>query len=673
MGRHTTPGIDAPVRRDDLLGWGAFSTLAAAVLVGVVAGWFEVVGVVVLGGLTTAALWFARSYRAAALARGRHASDTPWSPSDLLELKDSPAAQPAPDGREPGRRRSAGGTGDRAAEGGRRGAAGKARTVPAAAGNVPEVTDVSQVTDACDVPDASGMPAAAESAGGLGNPAGGAAGRRNRQAAGPRSAAAGDPLAWLPRPANASAGPDGAEVRDVPAGSDAAPDGLLGDAGTQPARTASVTAAGTVTGTTTAAAAGAPLQRLRRRASPTVPGPAPGKGAAAGQATGLPAGLPTGVPAEGEPAGHPPDAHAAPGDVQAPDTPSAPGPGSTAPAHAGPLPAAPGSESRRARRAVESTGGPTRPVLPVAPFEMAPGRAVPAPSRSPEPMAALSALPGVTPGDAPIAAALGADPLARPISLDLLAAEPTVLDPALDPLWPAPPASPSGAPSGAASGAATVAAAGAATVASSAASPAVPPAVPPALSPAPAAVVAAASAHGPAPATPADRDEAAAAIDPLWARRARRPERPGRSADRPAALRRQPGPLTPYSGHAPLAAPAAPGTRASVHAAANGRAAGNRRAATPSEPHVVVVPEPDVPDVLMLPESDVVPTATGEAPGDAPDGGPSWTGSDGLPACRPAPGTLSLDELLVLHTRRPLSRRPGSSEQASGPTNRPLE
>uniref|UniRef100_UPI0011798DB2 hypothetical protein n=1 Tax=Kineosporia sp. R_H_3 TaxID=1961848 RepID=UPI0011798DB2 len=105
MGKHTTPGLDTPGTRDDVVGWGAFSTVVAVILVGIFAGWFEAVGVLVLGGLATAALWFARNHSADALARGRHASETPWSASDLLELKDADAQQAAAR-REPSRRRA---------------------------------------------------------------------------------------------------------------------------------------------------------------------------------------------------------------------------------------------------------------------------------------------------------------------------------------------------------------------------------------------------------------------------------------------------------------------------------------------------------------------------------------------------------------------------------------
>ncbi|MBI4943482.1 MAG: hypothetical protein HY830_22285, partial [Actinobacteria bacterium] len=209
------------------------------------------------------------------------------------------------------------------------------------------------------------------------------------------------------------------------------------------------------------------------------------------------------------------------------------------------------------------------------------------------------------------------DPLSGPLTLDAVAAEPTVHDPALDPLWLAPALDH--------------------TVEHNRVDPA--PAAPPARRSDPVAGAAQSPTdRSPTDRSVADRAGAAAAIDPLWARRARRPEirRPG--APRPAAVRREPAPLEPLP----------------------------RDQSASSEPYLVVLPEPDVPDVLMLPESDVV----------QPDGAGqdvSWNGTPDVPVSRPAPGTLSLDELLVLHTRRPVGRRTVSDDQAAEITERRLE
>jgi hypothetical protein len=88
------------------------------------------------------------------------------------------------------------------------------------------------------------------------------------------------------------------------------------------------------------------------------------------------------------------------------------------------------------------------------------------------------------------------------------------------------------------------------------------------------------------------------------------------------------------------------------------------------EPFVVVLPEPDVPEVLMLPEHDAYPEHNAYPDHDLPDAAPappSWSGQAGVPASRPEPGTLSLDELLVLHTRRPPATRNGSADDVLGP------
>jgi hypothetical protein len=306
-----------------------------------------------------------------------------------------------------------------------------------------------------------------------------------------------------------------------------------------------------------------------------------------------------------------------------------------------PAPAVP--MSRRSRRAAQDTGGPTRPVLPVAPLGAAPAAWAPddvvpagaADVPAAPPVPAEAGGPG-GPADVPAAPDPLADPLAGPVDPGSLAAEPAVLDPALDGLWPAPVPEltvEQPLPPGLAAGAA-----------GDPADPATAPATAPDTKPV---------------AEPLDRERAAAELDPLWARRARRPQGPRRSHDRPAALRREPAPvvLQPVPGYA---------------ASAAAEAAAPPEPVDGGEPLLVVLPEPDVPDVLMLPESDVVRDGAGDDAPAAPDD-PAWPGVPGRQGTRPAPGTLSLDELLVLHTRRPGGRRAGSADRPGDEAGRRLE
>ncbi len=553
MGRHTTPGVSTSGPRDEVIGWGAFSTCIAAVLVGVLAGRFEGLGVLVLGALTTGALWLARNHTEVGLGRGRHASDTPWSPSDLLELKD---AEPAGDGarrtEQPARRRVVAGpqgVGESRAGRGRAPAgrtpapeqeAGPLGWLPGA--TVPEPVDAehgwtavpSQAMHprAWGTPPALPVPADGTPPVGLGpfavhGVAGGPLSAAPGRSSGRRSAGPPDAVA----PAASAATPVAAVAPDVPVGEDAAP---------------------------------------------SVPTPEPmlvrthaGTGAADG-----------------------------------------------------PPPRVPGS--RRARRVAEATGGPTPPVLPVAPFGVGtPLTAEPQPA--PVERVALTPLQRVPSQPTP------PDPLAGPMSPDLLAAEPAVLDPALDVLR--------------------------------------------------VARVLERESPGPARRAGSDRERAAAAIDPLWARRARRPERPRGPQVRPAALRREPAPV----------ARAEPQWQP-VHLDHGWRSADadvrwqqpdprqpdprQREEPLAEEPALVALPDPDVPDVLLLPETGGA--IVGPADGSAVDAvvlpdDPALGPGPGVPASRPAPGTLSLDELLVLHTRRPAGRRTGSGDQPGDSVDRRLE
>ncbi|WP_088283769.1 hypothetical protein [Kineosporia sp. A_224] len=590
MGKHTTPGLDTPGTRDDIVGWGAFSTVVAVILVGLFAGWFEAVGVLVLGGLTTAALWFARNHSVDVLARGRHASETPWSASDLLELKDADAQQAAAR-REPSRRRS----------------------------DAPPRADVAAAPGAPDE-------AAAPPAPGTGDleTVGARAGRRSqarqqsRQQARPQSRAAqparrtpaADPLAWLPGQQaggpvttdDAPTEPDGPRVDGEPGGRRsgrraAGPPVIPGIPGGPGADDGALLAAGAVPaqvvpGDRTPEHPGVPAARTAssRRSRRTGDTPATGPG------TGSRGVLPV-----------------APFEMGVPAQPVHGGPGQPAPAVPAP-PTLPGVQVPAGTRPVPTpmTGVaqvPTAGPLPVAPVPVAP----------PAPMPGASA---ATAAPVPVVPSRRTpDPLSGPLNLDAVAAEPTVLDPALDPLWLAPALDLTVEQN-------RVEAAPTAATAPTA------PTAPPARRSAPAAE----AAPLPTDRSVADRAGAAAAIDPLWARRARRPEirRPG--APRPAAVRREPAPLEPLP----------------------------RDHGASSEPYLVVLPEPDVPDVLMLPESDVVQP-------DGPGHDVSWNGTPDVPVSRPAPGTLSLDELLVLHTRRPAGRRTVSDDQAAEITERRLE
>lgn len=637
MGRHTTPGESTTDQRDEVIGWGAFSTLVAGVLVGVLGGWFEALGVLVLGGLATAALWFVRNHTAAGLGRGRHASDTPWSPSDLLDLKDDDPA------------------------------AGRVR------------------------PAASGSPRAAT-------------GRRSRPAGRREGApvpAGADPLGWLP---GGPAGPDGAPA---PAGQVTPPAAVPGPSRRSGRRAApAVVESGGLVDT-----GGRPVLDA---VEPARQVPSPGAGGPGVPATRLPG------PAE---AFVPPAVLAARA-AQAGPTPGSAPPVDPAPARG--VPAAREPLSRRSRRGSAGPTGPAapaRPVLPVAPFEMSAGHrsaqacvegSVPTPMQGvaqvpagrfptapvpvvPAPLApghaAAPAAPAAThsapPAPPPPVPAVPArpvtDPLSGPLNVDTVAAEPTVLDPALDPLWSAPAVE------------LTVEQA----IPPLPAAPGVHAVRPPRPALSPDLVAAVTSVELPQPReadapaavdlveaervdeerarrqpvrradavralreeagrTAHDRDRAAADLDPLWARRARRPEVRLPGAARPTAARREPAPLEPVPGARAVPPP---------HPAHDPYAGGaGHDAAASAEPYVVVLPEPDVPDVLMLPESDVVPVdgVTG------PTGATGATGADGATG-RPAPGTLSLDELLVLHTRRPGARRPGSPEAAGEIGDRPLE
>lgn len=544
MGRHTTPGAPAPRSRDDVVGWGAFATGLAAVLVGLTAGRVHGVTVALLGALTTAALWVVRNGADGGLGRGRHASDTPWSPSDLLELKEQPVERPG--------RRSAAAPADGTAAGPAGGSAD---------GLADGLADGSADGSAGGSADgiAAGLPEApAERSADLPSRAAGRRGGRRRAERTPLPDD--DPFGWLPGATPAAAPATVVTPEDAPP----------------------------------------PGRRAGRRRAASPPDAPPGDIGADGTQTPSPFGS---VPFASVPSGSVPSA--APAAPAAPD----PGTGAGTAMFAGVAAVAPAPAGRRSRRAAAAP-----PVLPVAPFDVGGAVAVPA----------------------------ARDPLAGPVDPSTVAAEPAVLDPALDALWVAPvldltaeqqPALPGG--------------------------PDLPsvPAVP--------SVPSAPSVQSALP--PHDREREAAAIDPHWARRARRPDPPRRAGSRPAVTRREPAPavLQPL----PRRAPAAPAAAVPVqqHPAPADRDEDTAElpprapAAAEAAPFVVVLPEPDVPDLLMLPEQ-------ADGPGE-----PSAADAAGVPTSRPAPGTMSLDELLVLHTRRPQGRRSGSDARAGDGTDRRLE
>jgi hypothetical protein len=616
MGRHTTPGVSTPGQRDEVIGWGAFSTGVSAVLVGVLAGWFEGLGVVVLGALTTGALWVARNHADVGIGRGRHASDTPWSPTDLLELKDSEVARDATRRtEEPVRHRAAGGPDGAAESRARRSRTADRRPAP--------------------------RPAAE---------------RLRRPGAKPRPEPVADESRWSSAPTEPAA-----PAVPIQRATSSAPPVPAVDAPSEGDGPIAVRGV-----------AGGPLSVAPRR-SGRRESRAPG---------GVPGGAPHDVP-DGAPSAVPDGAPAGPAvvDVQAHES-----AGWT-------LPQVPGG--RRSRRMAEATGGPTPPVLPVPAFgvhalapcpptartEPASGSALPPAASSTERGAGLPPVQRV-----PVAPAMP-DPLADPITLGhdrgtdvqaaerqivweraavlraiphddaegpaTRAAEPPALDAALDAFWIEPAADASvGAPVGA------------------------PVAAPPS-----------------ARRVQRDRDRAAAAIDAVWARRARRPERPRGPHDRPAAARREPvaevRTAQPDWQPVPTGRPSRPPV--DQQPADVERPARHLEPVTEpvaEEPTVVVLPEPDVPEILLLPGGEgpvvdpvagsVVDLADGPAEGSVVDAvvlsddrplGPDF----GVPASRPAPGTLTLDELLVLHTRRPTGRRTGSDDQAGRGAGRRLE